>query len=370
MFSWVEVSESALRYNLKQFKKKIGEDTLLMPVIKSNAYGHGFELVAKICDSDKNVSHICVVNSEEALNLINLGIHKPIIILSFYSNDKKEIKKMIDRGVIFPIYQLEQFDFLNKIAKSINKKVKVHIKIDTGTTRIGFLTNELSKVIKKIHDSRWLIINGVFSHFASSENDTAFTKKQFLTFNQALEVFKNNKINPPIKHMACTAASLNVKFKGLNAMRLGLGLYGLYPEEKLKNKINLKPALTWKTKIIQIKNLPPDTGIGYGGTYKTKKKTKIAIIPVGYWDGYDRGYSNKTKVLIKKNLCPIRGRICMNLSMVELPLNTKIKNNEEVVLLGNNKREITADFLANAIGTINYEITTRINPSVKRIKIK
>jgi len=371
MFSWIEVSESAIRHNLKQFKKYIGKDNLLMPVIKSNAYGHGFDLVAKICDSDKNVDRICVVNSDEALDLIKLKIKKPIVILSFYSDDKNELKKLINRGVVFPIYRIDQITLLNKVVKHLRKKIKVHIKIDTGTTRIGFLLNELPQIVRKMGESEWLNVEGMFSHFASSEEDPVYTRKQFATFTQASKVLKDYGFNPSLKHMACTAASLGFKFKDLNAMRLGLGLYGLYPDNKFIKNIKLKPALVWKTKIIQIKNLPPKTNIGYGCTFKTKSDIKLAVLPVGYWDGYGRSFSNIAQVIIKRRLCPVRGRVCMNLMMVEIPKNLKIKVGDVAILLGRTRNDvISAEHLAKLSNTINYEVVTKINPLLPRIKVK
>ncbi len=371
MFSWVEVSESAIRYNLQQFRKIVGKKNLLMPVIKSNAYGHGFNLVAKICDSDKNVDRICVVNSFEALELIKLKIKKPIIILSFYSEDKNELVKLIKRGVVFPVYRFDQINLLNKLAKSIKKKVKIHIKIDTGTSRVGFLLSDLNKLSGLIKQAVWLETEGVWSHFASSEDNTKFTIEQYKVFGKALQMLSEQGICPPLKHMSCTAASLGFKFKDLNAGRLGLGLYGLYPDKRLLNAIKLKPALSWRTKIIQVKTLLKGSKIGYGNSFVVKKKTKIVVLPIGYWDGYVRLLSNVAKVLIKGKICPIRGRICMNLAMVEVPINLDVKPGDVVTLIGKDgKSKISAEDIAEWSKTINYEVVTRINPLIPHLKVK
>jgi alanine racemase len=168
--------------------------------------------------------------------------------------------------------------------------------------------------------------------------------------------------------MACTAASLNFKFSSLNAARLGLGLYGLYPDKKFVKRIKFKPAMVWKTKIIQVKNVPAGTKIGYGGTFTTKKAAQIATLPIGYWDGYPRAYSNEAEVLAGDRLCPVRGRVCMNLTMIEIPSKIKVKIGDIVTLLGSKKN--TAEQLAKWSDTINYEVITRINPLIQRLKVK
>lgn len=369
MFTWVEISEEAIRFNIRQFKKFVGEKNI-MPVVKANAYGHDIELVSKICDTDKNVSKICVVNSEEAEKLLAFKIKKPILILSFYTEEKNKLKKLIQQGVEFPVYRLDQIKLLNEAAKTTNKKVKVHIKIDTGTSRVGFLLEDLPNVTKELKKAKNITVEGIFSHFASSEEDFSYTIKQNNIFQKAVKLLESGGVYSKLKHMACTSAALGFKFDNLNAIRLGLGLYGLYPDKKSQTKVVLKPALTWKTKIIQIKILPKNTKIGYGGSFVAKKTIKLAVLPVGYCDGYTRSLSNISKVVIDNHLCPVRGRICMNLMMVEIPIKANIKPGDTAILLGkHNKTEINADQLATWSDTINYEVTTRINPSIKRLKI-
>lgn len=368
--TWVTVNQNALIYNLQQFRELIGSDKLLMPVIKSNAYGHGFEEVARILNHDKNVNRICVVNLEEAIKLINIDITKPIFILSFYQLDKVLLTKAIQHQVIFSIYDLSQAKILNDIAKQLKTYVKIHLEIDTGTSRTGILPQNTLSFIKKLQPYKNLFIEGIWSHFASSEEDSNYTYYQLNQFKNLIKNLENSKISIPIKHMACSASSILYRESLFNGIRLGLSLYGLYPTIKAKPKIHLKPVLSWYTTIIQIKDLNPYTKIGYGGTYTTKRKTKLAIIPVGYWDGYDRLFSNKAKVIIRDKKCSLRGRVCMNLSMIDI---TKVKNaqvGDSVILIGKSKNQIiTAEDLAQWANTINYEIVTRINPLIPRIII-
>ncbi len=371
MLTWVEVSKSAIKHNLAQFKRLIGRQVLLMPVVKSNAYGHGMVEVAKICDTDKNVSRICVVNLDEALELIKNGIKKPILILSFYELDEKKLKTAIKNKVAFPVYTEDQLVVLNKIAKQLKTKAVVHLKIDSGTTRIGVLPNQAVIYAKKISKLNNLYLEGIWSHFASSENDPVFTKKQLDLFDNIIKQVEKEGIVIPVKHFACSAAMILHKDTHFNAVRLGLSTYGLYPDEKSRKKISLKPALSLNTKIIQVKNIPSDTKISYGGTYTTKQPTKIAILPIGYWDGIDRKLSNVGEVIIKGQKCPIRGRVCMNLTMVDVTKIQNVKIGDKATIIGSQgNTSVSADDLTRLIGTINYEVVDRINPQIPRIITK
>lgn len=370
MHTWLEISEKAIEHNLKQFRKIIGPNRLLMPVIKANAYGHGFLGIAQICAKSPLVDRICVVNDEEALELVKHGVKKPIMILSFYELEPKKMLRLAKKGVIFPLFSLEQAKFLDGVGEEAKKLIKVHLKIDTGASRVGILPVEIKKFISGVRKLENLEIEGIWSHFASSEDDPAFTKEQYIIFNQSVKMLAQEGINPPFKHMSCSAASVLFPLENFNAIRLGIGLYGLHPSPATKNKIQLKPALSWFTKIIQVKNLPSGTRVGYGGTYKISQPTKIAVIPVGYWDGYDRRFSNNAFVLIKGKKCSIRGRICMNLTMADVTAVPGAKVGDKVTLIGQDKKvSVTVEDLAKWAKTINYEIVDRINPLLPRIVI-
>ncbi len=370
MHTWLEISKKAIEHNLKEFRKLIGKDRLLMPVIKANAYGHGFLSVAQICAKNGAVDRLCVVNDDEALELVKHGIKKPVMILSFYELDAKKLLILAKKGVIFPLFTLEQAKILNRVGEMAKKRVKVHLKIDTGASRVGILLNEVDQFIKDIKILKYLEIEGVWSHFASSEDDEVYTKKQYNNFEEAVKIIKQEGIDPPLKHMSASSATVLFTLKGFNAVRLGLSLYGLYPDDKSRKKIKLKPVLAWKTKIIQVRNLPTGTKVGYGGTYITKMPTKTAILPVGYWDGYDRRFSNNSWVLAQGKYCPVIGRISMNLTIVDVTHVLDIKAGETVTLIGDEKKSsISADDMAKWAGTINWEIVDRINPLLSRIMV-
>lgn len=369
MLTWVEIDKSAIKQNIIKFRRLVGSKCLIMPVVKANAYGHGFLDVARICDKSPQVDRICVVNDEEALSLIENKIRKPVQILTFFDTKKAKIGlKLAKNDVIFPLFSLEQAKFLNKVGDRAGKNVQVHIKVDTGASRVGLLPNEVISFLEKLHQFPRLKIEGLFSHFAASEEDRIFTEYQMRNFEQLVSEIESRGYKIPMKHFACSAASVLFAKSRLNAIRLGLSLYGLYPDNLSRKKINLEPALSWHTKIIQVRTVPAWTKIGYGGSFTTKKTTKLAILPVGYWDGYDRRLSNTAQVLIHGKKCPIRGRICMNICMVDVTAIKNVKAGDSAVLIGKQGNSvITADDIAGWSGTINYEVVDRINPLIKRV---
>jgi alanine racemase len=365
MLSWVEINKSHILHNLRQYRKVIGQERLLMPVVKSNAYGHGLVEIAKLIDSVKIADKICVANSDEAHILIKNHIHSPIFILSYW--EKEVIKKITGNNIELAVYNYEQAKFLS----SLKKKIKIHLKVDTGTSRLGILDKDFISFVKKIRKLPNINISGIFTHFANSEEDNNFTREQTEKLEKIKIALNNLGLQNIQYHAACSAAVMSNNNTFFDGLRLGLGMYGYWPS--LHSKIlaakyypwfRLKPALSWKTKIIQIKELPKNTFIGYGCSYLTKNKTKIAILPIGYNEGYDRGLSNQGLVYIKGRKCPVLGRICMNLTMIDASKLNKININEQVELMGKN---ITPEDVAAKINTINYEVITRINPLLPRV---
>jgi alanine racemase len=368
MLTWVEVNSSAIKHNLREFKKLAGPQVMLMPVIKANAYGHGFLIVAKICQQSAEVDRVCVVSMDEALELIkNKLAKKPIIILSFFDLDEKKLALAVKNNIIFPLYSLENAGLLNKIGERLNKKIKIHLKIDTGASRLGILPAEALAFVNALKKYKQLDLEGIWSHFAYSEDDFAYTKNQHEIFKSVCENLTKHNIIISTRHIACSAAGIAYEFTHENALRLGLSLYGLYPTNN-KTAVKLKPALSWHTTIIQVKTLPAGAKIGYGGTYTANRPIKIAVLPVGYWDGYDRRLSNRGYVLIKDERCPILGRVCMNICMVDVT-DLTVKAGDRAILIGKDKtKNISVDDLARWCGTINYEIVNRINPLLPRVE--
>lgn len=366
--SWVEIDQQALEHNIRTYKKIIGH-ALLAPVIKSNAYGHGIELVAKICDQNPLVDMLCVVSVREALSLRAHGITKPLLVISILDNSLEEA---VAHDIDVVAYDLEIITQLNIIGQKLNKKANIHLKFDSGLSRLGLHSNHLLTLIKQIHTLPFITIRGIFTHFAESESDDqTFTNQQINQFTNLLAQLDALSIHIPLRHSACTAAITANTASHCTMVRLGIGLYGLWPSEENKQTtkrlypdFDLQPVLTWKTKIIQIKEVAAGSYIGYDRSHQVDRPTRLAILPVGYWDGLDRGLSNKGHVLINNQLAPILGKIAMNLCIVDITgLDVIIEH--DVTLLGNHPG-ITADNIAHHCGTINYEIVTRINPFLPR----
>lgn len=342
----------------------------VMPVVKSNAYGHGMLEIAKLVEP--KVKWLGVVNLDEALFLREQGIKKKILVLSYV--DEKKLSQAVKKQIDLPVYDLSFAKKISQAAARIKKKANVHIKIDTGASRVGILPDQAVSFIKQVSNLSHLRIAGIYSHFASSEDDQRYTKKQLFNFNKVAQEVKTLGIKVPYYHFGCSAATLTTPASNYNMIRLGVSLYGLWPSveakktvQKRKRNFNLKPALVWKTRILQVKEIPAGTKVGYGCSYTARKKMTMAVMAAGYWEGYDRHLSNRGVVIVKGKRCPIIGRICMNISMIDVSAVKNAKAGNEVILLGPNN---SADEAAEKIGTINYEVVTRINPVLKRVYVK
>ena len=376
MLTWVEISKSSLIFNIRQIRKAIGPNVKLLSVVKANAYGHGVAEVTKIIQPQTD--WFGVASLAEALKLRKLNVKKPILVLSFYELEKNAIKTAIKKNIALVVYSLNQVKTIEKVAGSLGQKANVHLKVDSGTSRLGVMPNQIPEFLKRVKKCKNLRLTGIFSHLADSEENVAYTKKQLAVFEQIRRLCLNYR-PPLIQHIACSAASVLYPSSRYDLVRTGIMLYGLHPSKKTNHApnardyvgrhIRLKPVLTWKTKIIQIKELPPHTYVGYGLSFKTRKRTKLAVLPVGYADGYDRKLSNNGQVLIKGKRARVIGRVCMNMMMVDAS-GIAAREGDEVVLLGSQKQAVvSAEELAEKIGTINYEVVTRINWELPRVVI-
>ena len=370
--SRVEINTSAIRNNIRQFRKILPRNCKIAAVIKGNAYGHGMIPLAAFLQKNKLAEYVAVANDLEALRLRAGKIKLPVIVLSYW--DEKNLPALVENKIELGVYGAEQIKTLTDFVEtryiaSLPATVKIHLKIDTGMHRLGFAPEEIERVVAAIQATPQLTIQGIFSHFAVADEDAIFTKKQLRQFNDVVaKVTKRGKL--PLLHIANSAGSLFMQNQDCNLVRIGIALYGLEPAAK-NSQFNLKPALSWKTRVIQLKDVKAGEKISYGLTYEFIKDTRVAVLPIGYADGYDRKLSNCGEVIIRGKRCPVRGRVCMNLTMVDVTKIKDVKPGDEVVLIGQQRREmITADELAEKIGTINYEVITRINPLLQRINIK
>ncbi len=373
--TWVEISRANLLYNIAQFRQRIGERVALCGVVKSNAYGHGLkEVVGVIKD---HVDWLAVDSVDEALSAREiLGTEgKLILILGYTLFDR--LLEVVENGFHQVIANFETLEKLKTICEQKQTPVFIHLKIETGTSRQGIWPADLPKYLDYIKANTWLKLAGASTHFANIEDTTdhSYAIKQLESFKAAVEFIERNGFKYFIKHTACSAAAILFPETYFDLVRIGISLYGLWssPETLISSKqkgieLDLRPALTWKTRVAHLKTLPAGTPISYGCTEKVNLQTKVAILPVGYWDGLDRGLSCVGNVLIAGERCRVLGRVCMNMIIVEINHILEIKLEDEVVLIGKQGQEqITAEEIARKIGTINYEIVTRINPLLKRI---
>lgn len=376
--TWVEISQSALKHNIKLFKNNLKPGTQLMVVVKSNAYGHGMFEVAVLA-AQTGADWLATVNLDEAIQLRQQGVKLPILVLSYYDLEKSAIKYAINKNISLVVYDIDQVKFIDKIASKLNKKARVHIKIDTGTSRIGIMFDEAVKFVEGANSQNYIGIEGIFSHFASSEEDQDFTNMQLERFKKLISELEKKNIKIKFKHFACSAAIMSQPESHFDLVRLGVSAYGLWPSEQarqfakknLAKDFDLKPAMSLYTKIVQLKNIKKGSCVGYGCSYKVKRDTKLAILPIGYWEGFDRHLSNKGEILIGDKRCAVLGRVCMNLIMIDVTDLDDVKVGERVVILGRDGNEkITAEELADKIGTINYEVVTRINPLIPRLYVE
>lgn len=372
--SYIEISSKNLIHNIKVLKIVAKKGTKFSVAIKGNAYGHGQNEIAKILEPYADYFQVDSVSELELLRKIST---KKTFVLGYVQ--KIDLTQAIKLGCILSIFSIQELKKIEKIAKKLKITQEIHIPFDAYLGREGFLLAELPKIFIEIKKCRNIKLSGIYAHFANIEDTTNFShaQKQIKEYEKALKLAEKFNFKNLQTHISATSGLLAYeKENGIHPIiRLGIGVYGMWPSVYLKSKYKnspfiLKPVLAWKTKIAQIKVLPPDHTIGYGLTYRTKKETKIALIPQGYADGFDRGFSNNGFALIGGSTCKILGRVMMNMCVVNVSHLKNVQQEDEVVILGRQgKKEITAEEMADKINTINYEITTRISSLLPRVII-
>ena len=377
--SYIELSKKNLIHNIRQFKMFAKKGTEFSFAVKGNAYGHGQSEIVRMVEPYIDYFQ---VHSIEELVLLRKITNKKCFVLGYIQMN--DLEQAIKLKSLLSVFSIEQLKKINSVAGKLKVKQEIHIPVDAYLGREGFLLNELPKLLQEVRKCKSVKLRGLYAHFANIEDtkDFSHAQKQINQYKLAIKLSDKfcAKYLPDCRegiqtHISATSGLLVYeKGNGLHPLvRLGIGLYGMWPSKYLKLiyknfKFSLKPVLAWKTKIAKVKTLPKGATIGYGLTYKTKKKMKIAIIPQGYADGLDRKFSNNGSVLVGGKRCRILGRVHMNMSAVDVNHLRNVKMEDEVVILGRQgKEEITAEEMAGRIGTINYEITTRISPLLRRI---
>jgi len=375
LLQWIEVDREALRDNLYAFRRLIGSDRLLLATVKANAYGHGLEAVsgmALLAGAD----WLGVQSLEEGIRLRQLGLNCPILVLGYVALE--DLESAVKHNLRLTVYSGETVRRLASLRPAQGNKIPLHVKVETGTYRQGIRRDEVLPFIKKVNAYPTLTVEGISSHFANIEDTTdhSYARYQLENFQEVCKLLDKEGIEIPVKHIACTAAVILFPETWFDMVRVGIGMYGLWPSKEtyvsclLRNRepVRLKPVLSWKTRIAQLKKIPKGAYIGYGCTYRTTRETSLGVLPVGYYDGYSRAFSNVSHVLIRGQRAPVRGRVAMDFTMVDVTDIPGVEEEDEVVLIGKSGEErITADALASLAGTINYEIVTRINPQIPRV---
>lgn len=368
--AWAEIDLDAIAYNTRNIKKLIGDKDLIA-VVKANCYGHGvIDIIPTLLEN--GASRFAVAMISEALEIRDNKITAPVMILGFTPLYLGE--ELINNNIEQTVYDLDYAKELSKIALTLNKKAKIHIAIDTGMGRIGFLPNEKSiDNITEICSLEGIEVIGIFTHFSTSdEKDKEYSHDQFTKMLSVMDTLKKRGIDIPLKHVANSGAIIDLPDTYLDAVRAGIILYGYYPSDEIdKNNLALKPALTLKATITNVKTLEKDMYVSYGRTFKTSNETIVATIPVGYADGYLRKLAENGKVIIKGEFAPIIGRICMDQFMIDVTNIPDVKIGDEVILLGEkNGLKYNADDMAKKLDTINYEVTCMLKSRLPRVYIK
>ena len=369
----VEVSKKALKHNLGQLKAILPPEFTPIAVIKANAYGHGMSGVAETIKGE--VAYMAISSIEEGLELRKNGINQKLLIMgNMDCGDERLLKEALEKGLELSVYNIEMLNALQAVAAETNRTARIHIKVDTGMRRFGVLETEALEFIEVARKTPAITIQGLFSHLGTADEESSFTEVQESRFRALQDQLSERGISIPLHHLYNSAGSMRENLLG-NACRIGIALYGLYPSSYCRAQMetrvpefSLRPALTWKTRIVQVKRVPKGSLVSYGGTYRTKREETLAVLPIGHYDGYDRGFSNNADVLIHGKRCPVVGRVCMNQTVVNVSGVPEACLGDNVVLLGGaSEEQITAEELAEKIDTVVYEIVTRINPLLLRM---
>ncbi len=371
--TWIEISKKNVLHNVGVFRRLIGDDRILCCAVKANAYGHGLTEISPLM-LEAGADWLGVNALFEAIELRDAGIEAPIYIMGYISLD--ELSDVVDRGLHFVVYNPESLEKLSDVCRELGKPAFTHLKLETGNNRQGVLDEDLEEIAKMYKHDENLRLEGVATHFANVEDTTdhSYAEKQLSRFQSMIEKLEGLGLKPKYRHCANSAATMIFPQTHFNFVRTGVSNYGLWPSSETYisaleegKDIELKPVLTWKTKIAQVKKVPAGSYIGYGCTFKTTHDTRLAVLPVGYYDGYRRKYSNCAYVVLHGKRAPVRGRVAMNMIMVDVTHIPEAKVEDEVILLGADGDErVSAEDLAVCAETINYEITTQINDRLER----
>ncbi len=374
---WAEIDRAAIAHNVRELRRLTNSQAHLMVAVKANGYGHGAIEVARTA-LENGATRLGVARIEEGVALRKAGIAAPILIMGY--SPSEGLGQLLTYHLMPTIFSLDNARHLSAAAAARQQRLTIHVKVDTGMGRLGVpwdalrldKTGAAAADIATISQLPGLELQGVYTHFATADHkDKQYALQQFEYFTHLLAELNKTGQELPLRHAANSGAIIDMPETHLDMVRAGISVYGLYPSSEVNhNIIDLQPALTLKARVIFIKQVPAGTKISYGGTYETATDTTIATIPVGYGDGYSRLLSNRGQMLVNGQRAPIVGRVCMDLTMLDVGHIDRVQPGDEVVLIGRQgDEEITADEVAAQLDTINYEIVTALTARVPRIYI-
>lgn len=366
------INLDAIIANLEQMKSNLDKDVKIVAVVKTDGYGHGAIPIAKELEKIPYVYGYATATVGESLALRREGIKKPILCLGYTFPESYE--KLVSEEIRPTVFREDQAKLFSEVAEKTGKTVKVHVKVDTGMSRIGITPDEEGAAfVKMVAELPNVEVEGVFTHFSKAdETDKTFAHKQLSVFETFVEKLERQGISIPYKHISNSAGIIELPQAHKDLVRAGIILYGLWPsDEVVRDKIQLIPALTLKSHVVFVKEIEDKTPVSYGGTFVADGKRKIATIPLGYGDGYPRSLSNKGYVLIHGQKAPITGRVCMDQFMVDVTDIPDVKCGDEVTLIGRDKDEmITIEQLGEMSGRFNYEFVCDLSKRIPRVFTK
>ncbi len=360
-----QIDLSAISFNLDGIRKKVGETTKIMAVVKANAYGHGAGPVARSIEK-KYADYFGVAIVEEGIGLREAGITRPILV--FTPPQKNQVEAYFEYGLEPTVSSIQDAELLDVTGRKLRKSAQVHLKVETGMNRLGIRQKDLEPGLAALAGMRRVEIKAAFTHFATADDkDKSFTLQQFEVFQNSLSILRRNGIDPDLVHCANSAAILEFPQTVCSMVRPGISMYGHYPSRQLTRSVPLRPALALTTTVAFVKSIDAGESVSYGRRFVASKRTRIATLPVGYADGYSRLLTGKSSVLIGGRRFPVVGTICMDMIMVDVG-DADVSVGDEATLVGRqNGQEITCWDLADRVGTIPYEILCGISARVPRL---
>lgn len=354
--TWVEIDLAAIQNNVRQMRTLTR--TRVMAVVKANAYGHGAAPVARAA-AEAGADWLGVARLEEGLALRAAGLTTPILVLGYTPSE--DAGRAVTNALTLTVFDYQTVRAYATAANALGRPLRVHVKVDTGMGRLGVLPAEAPEFVRAVRDLEQVELEGVFTHFAGSDlADLGSARQQMAEFMSVLKAIDR----PPLVHASNSAGALALPEARLDLVRMGIALYGLNPSDEVPCPADFRPALTWKARVAQVKTLPPDHGVSYGAEYVTTEAETLAVLPVGYADGYRRVPKNVNEVVIRGQRAKVRGRVCMDQIIVGVSHIPGVRVGDEVTLLG---PDLPADELARRWGTINYDVTSGIMARVPRI---